>query len=39
MSDAHSPLSKQHVGCSNGSEIPAMTEAVTLETDVSATNA
>ena len=39
MLDVHSPLSKQNVGCSNGSEIPAMTKVVTHETDVSATNA
>ena len=35
----HSPLTKQNVDCSNGYENPAMTEFVTLETDVSATNA
>ena len=37
--DVHSPLPKQNVGCSNGSEILAMTEVVTLEIVVSATNA
>ena len=29
--DVHSPLSKHNVGCSNGSEIPALMEVVTLE--------
>ena len=37
--DVHSPLSKHSVGCSNGSEIPAFTEVVTLEIDVFTTNA
>ena len=37
--DVHSPLSKHNVGCSNGSEISALTEAVTLEIDVCTTNA
>ena len=37
--DVHSPLSKHNVGCSNGSEIPALTEVVTLEIDVCTTNA
>ena len=37
--DVHSPLSKHNVGCSNGSEIPASTEVVTLEIDVCTTNA
>ena len=32
-------LSKHNVGCSNGSEIPALTEVVTLEIDVCTTNA
>ena len=36
--DVHSPLSKHNVGCSNGSEIPALTEVVTLEIDVCTTN-
>ena len=38
--DVHSPLSKHnvHVGCSNGYEIPALTEVVTLEIDVCTTN-
>ena len=35
----HSPLSKHNVGCSNSSEIPALTEVVTLEIDVCTTNA
>ena len=35
----HSPLSIHNVGCSNGSEIPALTEVVTLEIDVCTTNA
>ena len=37
--DVHSPLSKHNVACSNGSEIPALTEVVTLEIDVCTTNA
>ena len=37
--DVHSPLSKHNVSCSNGSEIPALTEVVTLEIDVFTTNA
>ena len=37
--DVHSLLLKLNVGCSNGSEIPAMTEVVTLEIDVCTTNA
>ena len=37
--DVHSPLSKHNVGCSNGSEITALTEVVTLEIDVCTTNA
>ena len=37
--DVHSPLSKHNVGCSNGSEIPALTEVVTLEIDVCTINA
>ena len=37
--DVHSPLSKHNVGCSNGSEIPALTEVITLERDVCTTNA
>ena len=37
--DVHSPLSKHKVGCSNGSEIPALTKVVTLEIDVYTTNA
>ena len=37
--DVHSPSSKHNVGCSNGSEIPALTEVVTLEIDVCTTNA
>ena len=37
--DFHSPLSEHNVGCSNGSEIPALTEVVTLEIDVCITNA
>ena len=37
--DVHSPLSKHNVGCSNGSEIPALTEVVTLEIDICTTNA
>ena len=37
--DVHSPVSKHNVGCSNGSEIPALTEVVTLEIDVCTTNA
>ena len=37
--DVHSPLSKYHVACSNGSEIPALTEVVTLEIEVCTTNA
>ena len=37
--EVHSPLSKHNVGCSNGSEIPALTEVVTLEIDVCTTNA
>ena len=28
--DVHSPLLKHNVGCSNSSEIPALTEVVTL---------
>ena len=39
ISDVHSPLSKHNVGCSNGSEIPALTERVTLEIDVCTINA
>ena len=35
--DVHSILSKHNVGCSNGSEIPALTEDVTLEIDVCTT--
>ena len=34
--DVHS---KHNVGCSNASEIPALTEVVTLEIDVCTTNA
>ena len=37
--DVHSPLSKHNVSCSNGPEIPALTEVVTLEIDVCTTNA
>ena len=37
--DVYSPLSKHNVFCSNGSEIPALTEFVTLEIDVCTTNA
>ena len=37
--DVHSPLSKHIVDYSNGSETPVLTEVVTLETDVSGTNA
>ena len=37
--DIHSSLSKHNVGCSNNSEIPALTEVVTLEIDVCITNA
>ena len=37
--DAHSPLSKPNVGCSNGFEFPALTEVVTLEMDVCTTYA
>ena len=37
--DVHSPLSKHNVGCSNGSEIPALTKVVTLEIDACTTNA
>ena len=37
--DVHSPLLKHNVGCSNGSEISALTEVVTLKTDVCTTNA
>ena len=37
--DVHSPLSKHNVGCSNGSDILALTEVVTLEKDVCTTNA
>ena len=37
--DVHSPLSKHIVGCSNGSEIPALTNVVTVEIDVCTTNA
>ena len=37
--DVHSPLSKHNVGCSNGSEIPALTEVVKLEIDVCTKNA
>ena len=37
--DVHSPLSKHNVCCSNGSEIPALKEVVTLEIDVCTTNA
>ena len=36
--DVHSPISKHNVGYSNGSEIPALTEVVTLEIDVCTTN-
>ena len=31
IKDVYSPLSKRNVFCSNGSEIPALTEVVTLE--------
>ena len=37
--DVDSLLLKHNVGCSNGSEIPAMTEFETLEIDVCTTNA
>ena len=37
--DVYSPLSKHNVFCSNGSEIPALTEVVTLEIDVCTTHA
>ena len=37
--DVHTPLSKNNVCCSNGSEIPALTGVVTLEIDVCTTNA
>ena len=37
--DVHSPLSKHNIGCSNGSEIPALTKVVTLKIDVCTTNA
>ena len=37
--DVHSPLSKHNVGCSNGSEIPALMKVVTLEIYVYTTNA
>ena len=37
--DVHLLLSKHNVGCSKGSEIPALTEVVTLEIDVCTTNA
>ena len=37
--DMYLPISEHNVGCSNGSEIPAMTEIITIETDVSDTNA
>ena len=37
--DVQSHLSKHNVGCSNGSEIPVLTEVVTLEIDVCTTNA
>ena len=37
--DVYSPLSKHNVFCSNGSEIPALKEVVTLEIDVCTTNA
>ena len=37
--DDHSPLSKHNVGCSNCSQIPALTEVVTLEIDVCTTDA
>ena len=37
--DFYSPLPKHNVFCSNGSEIPALTEVVTLEIDVCTTNA
>ena len=37
--DVHSLLLKHNVVCSNGSEIPALTEVVTLEIDVCTTNA
>ena len=37
--DVHSLLSKQNIGCSMGSEIPAMREVVNLEIVVYATSA
>ena len=37
--DVYSPLSKHNVFCSNGSEIPALTEVATLEIDVCTTKA
>ena len=37
--DVHSSLLKHNVGCSNGSEIPTLTEVVTLEIDVCTTSA
>ena len=36
--DVHSLLSKHNVGCLNGSEIPVLTEVVTLEIDVCTKN-
>ena len=37
--DVHSPSLKHNVGFSNGSEIPALMEVVTLEIDVCTKNA